>query len=200
MRIRKKAALSGLAAPLVFACALVTFGYLNADFDFFNDFVSELGATGAPNALGWNLLGFATVGVLLTVFGLAYGKVIQDRPTGVLLAFFGFGFGLTALPTNLETTDTPLAKAHVIAICLALACWLLGLARMSANQRLDPRIRVRAKVAAILIVIPIIGFTLGFWSMPLTHRLVFLVVFGWTSLTAAGLLRGNHDDRRPLRN
>lgn len=60
----------GLSAVLVFMLALLIFGFLNPGFSFLNDFISQLGAKGEPNALWFNLIGFTTVGVLLFIFVL----------------------------------------------------------------------------------------------------------------------------------
>jgi hypothetical protein len=35
-----------------------------------------------------------------------------------------------------------------------------------------------------------VGQAVQLWSMPLTHRLVFFVVFGWVAITSIRLLRG----------
>jgi len=85
-------------------------------------------------------------------------------------------------------SNTQISKAHIVSICLALAFWLFGLARISQNDLNRNRIRLRADITAILIVISIVGFTLKLWSMPMTHRLVFILVFGWTTITSFDLL------------
>ena len=59
---------------------------------------------------------------------------------------------------------------------------------LSANALISKKIRNRANITAILVVSPMIGFVLGLWSMPITHRLVFVVVFGWTAITSVELL------------
>ncbi len=179
----------GLSSVFLFLGALVVLGNLNEDFSFANDFVSKLGATGAPNALWWNLLGFVLVGVLLMGFGIIYGAFLRDRLTGGLLALFGAGFVFVAIPFDFVDSNSATSKAHFIAVCLALGCWLCGLARMSHNQLTDKTIRRRANVAAVAIVLAIIGFVTGLWTMPMTHRMVFGVVFGWTAISSIYLLK-----------
>lgn len=169
--------------------ALVLFGYLNPSFSFLHDFISKLGAMGEPNALGFNLLGFVVVGILLFLFGWHYGRYLEDRILAYLLSFFGLGFAFTAIPIDMNLDRSPVSKAHIVAICLALAFWLFGLSRLSGKRNLNRRSRATANGAALLVVISILGFVLGFWSMPVTHRLVFGVVFGWTALSSLELLK-----------
>lgn len=187
-KVNKITAFLGLAAVLIFIIALVLFGSLHPDFHFLNDVVSKLGAKGEPNAIGWNLIGFCLTGMLLLGFGWRYGKLIGDRLAGTLLGGFGLGFALTAIPIDLYASDSAVSKAHIVAIYLAVAAWLFGLARISSHQQLAKRIRMRANVAAVLIVAAIVGVSVQLWSVPLSHRLVFLVVFGWTVFSAIDLL------------
>jgi len=192
----KTAGILGVLAFTLFLGSLLIFGFLSKDFSFSSDVISKLGARDQPHALWWNLIGFVMVGLLLIGFGLSYGKVLNDRLTGILLALFGLGFALTSIPIDLGETDTTFSKAHVVAICLALAFWLFGLARMSGKASMNKSTKLRANVAAILLVISMIGGALALWSIPITHRLVFGVVFGWTLITSMGLLRSKKEQYR----
>ncbi len=184
MTIQKLTGILGLSAVSLFLASLVIFGSLHPDFDFLNDYVSKLGANGEPNALGWNLLGFVLVGLLSSAFGFLYGRILEDRLLSVLLSLFGLGFAFTAAPIDMEMNRAPFSKAHIVAICLGLAFWLFGLARMGSNQALPAKVKKRANIAATLLVLSIVGVFTGIWSEPVNHRLVFLVVFGWTFVTS----------------
>ncbi len=179
----------GLLAVSIFVVALIVFGSMHPSWSILEGYISELGAQGAPNALGWNLIGFVLVGAFLGAFGLMYGKVLQDKLAGILLALFGLGFALTAIPIEAIDSRSNFSKAHIVAICLALACWLFGLARISSKHSLGKSIRLRANIAAILLVVSMIGAAVSLWSIPITHRLVFGVVFGWTAITSVDLLK-----------
>jgi hypothetical protein len=37
-------------------------------------------------------------------------------------------------------------------------------------------------------VLIIIGSVVGLWSIPVTHRLIFGIVFGWTAITSFELI------------
>lgn len=188
MNTQKTAATTGLCGVGLFMISLLVFGFLNSNFHFFHDFVSMLGANGEPNALLWNIFGFGLTGTLLFLFGLQYGKVVGDRFAGLLLALFGVGFGFTAFPMDMMNDRSSVSKVHIVAICLALAFWLFGLARISSNTKLGKSIRKRANIAAILIVSSMLGVVIEIWSMPFAHRLIFVVVFGWTVISSISVL------------
>lgn len=189
MSMERLAAGLGLSAVGLFACALAVFCLLNPAFSPLVDYVSKLGAIGQPYDVWWNLVGFCAVGMLLAGFGFSFGRVLRDRPVGVLLAMFGLGFAATGIPVDLGNAGAMVSKAHVLAICLGLAGWLGGLARMAHLRRLGRSVHRSANGAARLVVLPIAGQGMQLWPMPVTHRLVFLAVFGWVATTSLRLLR-----------
>lgn len=196
MKLKEKSVgILGLLAVLNLVTALLIFGYLDPGFSFLNDFISKLGAKGEPRALWFNLLGFGTVGVLLVLFGLTYGNLLKDKLLSFLLSFFGLGFVFTAIPIDMESSKTAVSKAHILAICLGLAFWLFGLSRLGYNHKIIKSIRNRANFTAVLLVLSIVGFVFGLWSMPITHRLVFGIVFGWTALTSIELIIKNQSKK-----
>ena len=189
MKIKEKEiGIIGLLSVLILITTLLIFGFSNTNFSFVNDYVSKLGAKGEPNALWFNLFGLISVGMLLFAFGLTYGNLLKDKLLSVLLSLFGLGFAFTAIPIDMELSRTPISKAHIVAICLGFAFWLFGLSRLGSNKQLRKGIRNRANFTAIILVLPIIGFVLELWSMPLTHRLIFGIVFGWTAITSIELI------------
>jgi hypothetical membrane protein len=178
----------GLSSILIFIATLLIFGFANTDFSFANDFISKLGAKGEPNALWFNLFGFITAGILLFVFGVTYGNLLNDKLLSVLLSLFGLGFAFTAIPIDMELSRTPMSKAHIISISLGLAFWLLGLSRLGYNRQLRKGIRNRANFTATVLTLSIIGSVLELWSMPVTHRLIFGIVFSWIAVTSFELI------------
>ena len=178
----------GLLSVITLLTTLLVFGLLSPDFSFTEDFISKLGARGQANALWFNLFGFVTVGILLFLFGLLYGKLLNDTLLSVLLSLFGLGFAFTAIPVDLSVANAAESKAHTVAICLGLAFWLFGLSRLGYNQKLSNKIRHRANLTAVLLVASMLGFVFKIWSMPMTHRLVFMIVFGWTAISSIELI------------
>ena len=188
---RKCTGLFGVSSVITLIIALLIFGLLNSEFSFLEDYISKLGAKGEPNALLFNLIGFVVVGILLLIFGFLYGMILNDKLLSMLLSFFGLGFAFTAIPVDLGLSNSSFSKAHVVAICLGLAFWLFGLSRLGYNTNLTMKIRKRANFTAVILVLAIIGSVLDFWPMPVTHRLVFGIVFGWTTISSIELIINN---------
>lgn len=184
----KNIGIFGLLSVLILISALLIFGLSNPDFSFWDSFISKLGAKGEPNAIWFNLIGFLVVGILLFIFGITYGNLLKDKLLSILLSLFGLGFAFTAIPIDMEFSRTPVSKAHIVAICLGLAFWLFGLSRLGYNQKLKRKIRNRANITAVILVLSILGYVFEIWSMPITHRLVFMIVFGWTAITSIELI------------
>jgi hypothetical membrane protein len=189
MRKNRIGAFLGISAVVLLICSLIVFSILNSEFDLFHDFISKLGALGQPYAIWWNIIGFVGVGMLLFGFGLLYGKIIKDRWVGIFLCLFGIGFGFTSIPVDLHSEQAAVSKAHIVAICVGLAFWMFALSRIGMLHRLDRKTRILANAAASLIGITMIGFMAGWWSMPVTHRLIFATVFGWTAVSSIELFR-----------
>ncbi|TWT79754.1 hypothetical protein CA13_11610 [Planctomycetes bacterium CA13] len=182
------AAFLGLLGVGLFCTAFIVCSILTPDFDPLDDFISKLGAQGQPCEVWWNAIGFLTVGVTLAAFGYAFGRMITDTTTGLWLALSGIGFALAAIPTDLVNAEASLSKAHFVSICLALAGWCFGLARVSGLSSLNRFVKRKAEIASVLVVIPMIGYGTGLITMPTTHRLVLGVVFGWVTFTSLDLL------------
>lgn len=85
----------GIVGPILFTIVVITLGLLQPDYDHAAQYVSELGSTGAPNAIIMNIAGFALLGIL--IIGFAYGlhHGINDGSSKIgpaLLAISGVSF------------------------------------------------------------------------------------------------------------
>ena len=186
-----KTGIIGISSVVILILSILVIGNANEEFSFTEDFISKLGTQGQPNALWYNIFGFGIVGILQMAFGYLYGRILNDKWVSVLLSLFGLGFALTAIPTDIDLPNSPLSKAHILAICLGLASWLFGLSRLGYSPKINKGTKQQGNVTAILLVLSMVGFTIGLWSMPITHRLVFGIVFGWTALTSYELIRSS---------
>jgi hypothetical protein len=89
------------------------------------------------------------------------------------------------------SSNSPVSKAHIVAISLSLAFWLFGLSRLGFNSKLKIHNRKRANLTAVVLVLAVIGSAADIWSRPIAHRLVFVIVFGWTAKTSIELIKDN---------
>ncbi|MEL6106284.1 MAG: DUF998 domain-containing protein [Planctomycetota bacterium] len=179
----------GLLSVALFVVAFIVCGSLNPDFDLLRDHISKLGARGEPNALLWNGIGFASVGLGLASFGWLLGSAYGDRLLGGCLVMSGVGFAMGAVPTDFEVPDSPASAAHFVAICFALAGWFLALARLVQSPLSDEITKTAVRYAIGLMLLPLIAQGGEMIDEAAAHRLLLLVVFGWiTFISARSLL------------
>ena len=181
----------GLASVALFASAFFSIAILNRNFDVASDYISKLGSTGQPYAIYWNTIGFGLVGLALAAFGWCFGLCMNDRVLGACILASGLGFAMAAIPTDLSDATSELSKAHYVSVCIALAFWCLGLARLSSSDFPDHFARDSANYTILLSLLPLLCIGGGISAEPIAHRIVLMVVFGWTILNSLRLLGSN---------
>ena len=187
-RLQFLTASCGLLAVSVFVSSFVLFSCIHPDFDAMRDYISKLGGLGQPNAIFWNIVGFGAVGILLSAFGWLFGLCRNDRVLGACLLVAGVGFSLAAIPTDFSEPKSPQSAAHFASVCLSLAGFCLGLARLTGPWSTDYD-RKMANWVVGLAVLPIICCAGGVSAEPVAHRVILLVVFTWVVLNSMRLLR-----------
>jgi hypothetical protein len=183
-------ALLGFAATALFAAALAVFAAAHPGYEHGTKAVSELGATGAPNALAWNLVGFLLPGILLALFGLGLGTSVDDRRTGLYLAMSGLAFAATAAPVDMNDLRSPLSLVHIAASFMVFLLWLPAALRLLKSPA--PELR---RVTLIFLVLALTAGAIRFTPLLLPgwgQRLSFLAYFGWVSAMSLLLIK-----RRP---
>ncbi|MEM8781656.1 MAG: DUF998 domain-containing protein [Planctomycetota bacterium] len=181
-------AIVGLLAVALFVVLFVVFLALNPGFDALEDFISKLGSKGQPYALYWNLSGFVAVGLLLAIFGWLYGRCRNDRLLGACLVIAACGFALAGIPTDFSDPESPLSAAHFVSVCLSLAGFCFGLARLTGSKSTDFD-RAAAYGVIGLTVVAIACVSGGVLAEPVAHRIVLAAIFTWVALNAIRLLR-----------
>jgi hypothetical membrane protein len=73
-------ALAGIGGPLLYAAVVAVTGYLTPGYDPLNQWISELGATGAPYADLFNVLGPGIFGLLSIVFAAGLWRALKGGP------------------------------------------------------------------------------------------------------------------------
>ncbi len=185
--------LLGLAATLVFGTALFSFATMHPGYEHGTKAVSELGATGAPNAFAWNLVGFLVPGLLLTLFGRGVGAAVHDHRTGLYLALSGLAFAATAVPADMGNLGSPLSLVHIAASLMVFLFWLPASLRLlkqsgSALRRITLVFLVSALAAAAIRFTPLL---LPGWG----QRLSFVAYFGWVSAVSILFLLRSFDPK-----
>ncbi|NUS39375.1 MAG: DUF998 domain-containing protein [Lysobacter sp.] len=184
---RRRLAAAGLLAGPWFAVALLAFaarvpGYRHALHP-----PALLGATGMPDAMAWNVLGFVVPGLLAALALQALhgalraagaGRVARVGATVLLLSALAFAAqGLLPLQLG-QALDTGAARLHV---ALWMAWWLAamaGFALLAAGMR-----RRRLLAAGALLTAIAMGVALHAEALPLAgglrERIALAAWFGW---------------------
>jgi hypothetical protein len=126
-------ALGGVAGPALFVALIAVCGALRPDYSHVRHFISELGATGTPNAALMNAAGFLPAGVLLAAFGVALALSFPRRGAALPAAACVTAFGLGHVAAGLWSCDAgcPIEGASWEATVhdrVSLAAFLAGVA------------------------------------------------------------------------
>ena len=88
-------ALGGVAGPILFTVMTLICASLRSDYSHIHHFISELGATGTPNADLMNWAGFVPAGILIALFGVSLKQLIPKSFLSglgsILVTVFGMG-------------------------------------------------------------------------------------------------------------
>lgn len=131
--------LGGVVGPAFFTTAVLIAAALRPDYDHSMQVMSALGATGSPNSLVMNGLGFLPTGILIAVFGFALHRLgprsSLSHAGGLLLILFAGGIvGAGAYSCDsscLGVGTTREAFLHIVASVIAFlsgiaACFAWG--------------------------------------------------------------------------
>lgn len=81
-RTQKLLALCGVTGPILYTTVVIILGFLWPGYNHVSQLQSELGATGAPNAIIMNVFGFLLLGILLIAFALGlYRNLNKEKGT-----------------------------------------------------------------------------------------------------------------------
>jgi hypothetical protein len=192
-------AITGLLAPLVFFLAALAASALHPGYDHLKNFVSELGATGAPAAGIMNFGGFLVYGLLMTAFAWAVHRGIRADPGGWLgpavLALYGLAYvGLALAPCDAGCQAAAPSLHHRLHLLLGeliLLTAVLSPFILYARMFKDP---VWQSLATPTLVLPGSAWVvlqasgLGV-AGAIRQRLWLLLLFIWIELVALRLLR-----------
>lgn len=177
--VRKLSSIFGLLAVFTFLISFSFFAFLSPDFNVIHDVVSTLGAHNEPYAVWWNVIGFGIVGVLLALFGLTYGRAMDDNVLAGCLTFFGVAFIGGSIPAYLGSLDIVQTKIHFVMITLSMAFWCFGLARLTSKPFVTRKVKMATYICLLFIGLAFITYLSEDASIAIFQRLFFGGIFLW---------------------
>ena len=182
-----------MACLAVMVLMVLIAGALTPEYNHATQFISELGARGAPQEWGVRLLGFLPAGLLLLAFcSLAYSALPRSRTTalGLLgLALFAAGYVIAAAfpcdlgcrPVNPSTSQQIHNAGGLIGYLVAPA-FLFALANAARAWPSAGRLVVAGYFAAGLAFIGLLTLSPSSPIVGLSQRLLELAVLIWAAM------------------
>jgi hypothetical protein len=191
-------AVTGILAPLVLVLAIITASANHPGYHHFKNFVSELGATGAPAAGIMNFGGFLIYGLLIMAFAVAVHRGIRPDSGGWLgpttVALYGLayvGVALAPCDPGCEATVPSLHhRLHLLLGEVILLTAVLGPFTLYSRMAKDPRWRT---VASATLALPGLAWVVLQLSVvgvagAIRQRVWLLLLFVWIALISLRLL------------
>ena len=184
----------GLAAPMVFTAAVVSASIRYPGYSHAKNFISELGATGAPGAAIMNFAGFLAYGVLIVAFALAIHRSIRPDIGGwlgpAMLGLYGLAYVGVAMAPCDPGCQSPAPslhhQLHILLGDLIVLTAVLGPCTLYSRMRQDPAWRSLALATLLLpwaawVIVEASGVGV---SGAIRQRLWLLLLFLWIELMA----------------
>lgn len=195
-RLRRRVAVSGIAAPAVFYTVMTLLGQVTPGYNALARYGSEL----SLGRLGWIMItNFIVLGIVEITVGVAAARALGDRWSGRLAAAAVGVVGAAFLVAGVCVTDSSLVHTHtwhgmvhalMAAVIFFLAVPTAGIAtawRMRARRPFAIASAVTAVASpALLVAMFSSGHLLG-----LTERVLIAVVLAWLTAFAAQLHHGD---------
>lgn len=196
---QKLLAFCGIIAPFIFAVIVIIVGLLRPDYSHLTDFVSELGAVGAPNAI-IQRINFVFVGFLIVTFTFGLHRGIANRKGSFIGPLLVAIFGFSAVLSGIFSTD-PIQPGsfsdimHSISSAIGSTAAIIGFFIISERLEKDllwRRYRYFSIVIAIVAILVSVvgGGLLGVLGAPgVSQRLYMTVLFLWIEVMAIRLFQ-----------
>ena len=199
LAFQRVSAACGIATPILSALVALGIGYMQLGYSFTEQRLSELGASGAPHAFIFNVVGLMTSGVLVAVLSLGfYSEFSSDRVAKVgsgLLTLAGASLFMTGVfPCDVGSVEASasgilhgvFAGIGTFAITsAALAMWL-GL-KENAAWKNHSWFSLSVAVVAVALYVPHLFSSLPRWNGAV-QRMLVMVLLVWIEVMSIKLL------------
>lgn len=199
-RAFRRLALAGVVGPIVWWLLVIVNGAITPGYSHFSDFISTLGAVGAPYAIiqQFNFAVFSG-SILALMLGIHYwfGDGRRPRFGTLLLGVFGVGVFLAGVfPENPAAPDSSTNVLHNIVSIVAFVAGIAGVGLVSRRIGADgrwPSYRYEPTGTVVIVLVTFVVFIFGVFSesafVGLTQRLFIGVMTLWVAGQSIRLYR-----------
>ncbi|HMG93338.1 MAG TPA: DUF998 domain-containing protein [Chryseolinea sp.] len=198
----KLPALGGVIGPLLFTVTTLTCAGLRPGYSHIHDVISELGATGTPNADLMNWIGFIPSGIMISFFGLSLmlllPKKILARSGSVLIIIFGLGMTVVGFFScdegcpregSLENNMHDQISGPIF-LCAILGSLLLGFTfRRLPYWRKLWLYSISSAILSFVFLIALIDSLDSFQFTGMWQRLLLLTLFLWFGIVGLNVFK-----------
>lgn len=193
----KSYAIIGISATFLFWTTYIIMSYIRPEYNLFHKAVSELGSLDAPNKWIWNVLGYITTGVLITVYSYGLFKSIFNGQASKLPLI---GFVLSGLfmslsgffPGDFDNKHSVTMLLHSVGSFGSYLFFLIGSFTYPRHMSKSEYWKNSVKPTLLFTWLTIIfgSWPFFFASYPAVgQRIVFLFYFLWIFFTAIKLYK-----------
>ena len=189
-------ALGGVVGPAIFSVVTLVCAALRPRYSHLTNVISELGATGTPNALLMNFAGFVPAGLLLASFGVALLRILPQQrlatAAAALVTLFGCGIAASGIfSCDPGCPQTGGSLEHVIHDRIApitFLCLIVGAAILGRHFRGLPMWRhlstysLLTSALALVFMVALVSSLDARTLSGLWQRLMIAVLFVWCAI------------------
>ncbi len=198
-RYQRFLAICGIIAPIIFIIIVMIASLLRPDYSHLINFVSELGAVGAPYAI-IQRINFVLTGILIVAFTFGLHRGIGDGKGSIIGPLLVAIFGLSAVMSGIFSTDIiqPGSFSDIMhSMSSAIGSVAAIIAFFIISERLEKDILWRPYrtfsivIAIVAIIVSVAGVgILGAVGTPgLGQRFFLAVLFLWIEVMAIRLFQ-----------
>jgi hypothetical membrane protein len=200
MNAKKIMAVISIMAPLLYASVLLIVGFFHPNYNHITQFMSELGALQAPNAIIMNVFGLGLLGLNLIVFAYALHKALNhgngSKVGPILVAITGIFLILVAVfPCDVGCVNTSFSgEIHNISGTLPAITIVIALFALNARMKKDPTWKKYSTFTVGITAVTALAVLLYIWGAPdqivgLVQRAVIGFPLFWMEIVAIKLFK-----------
>lgn len=199
-RTSRRLALAGIVGPIAWWLLVIVNGAITPEYSHLSDYISTLGAVGAPHAFV-QVINFAVLGgaILALMLGIHYwfGDGRRPRFGTLLLGMFGFGVILAGVfPEDPAAPESLSNVLHNIVSIIAFVAGIGGIGLVSRRIGADsrwPSYRFEPIGTVVIVLVTFVVFIFSVFSssafVGLTQRLFIGVMTLWIVVQSLRLYR-----------
>jgi len=197
----KQYAIVGFSAPIIFWLTYFIMASQRPEYSFMTKAISELGSLDAPNKWTWNIIGYFTTGILISLFAFGLYKNITAEKSSKLpligIVLSGLFMSLSGIfPGDFDNKQSLTMLLHTLGSFSSYVFFLIGAFTYSKQMKKTVywTSAIKPSITFAWLTIVFGGWPFIFPNIPAVgQRIVFAFYFLWIIFNAYKLYRQNDE-------